>query len=533
MIRMASRDTVPLGNRFVAEDRSAPILVLTRLGQDDPILGPILADLGAEPYGCSDLAGLVASLHDGVVAAIAAEEMLAGAALDAFRRWLAAQPEWSDLPILVLADAGTAAPSRADLLRSLGYTFLLERPLGPETLRTAIVAAQRSRHRQRRFGRQTAERDAALEASEARFRRYFDSFPEPLFVLDVTGQAVHYADFNPQFERAFGPRRASAESEAPAVILPPELADRILLEVHRCLALGKTHRFTIDTSLKGEARRLDVALAPLHDTAGQIIRLLGAARDVTQQHAVEERLRQAQKLEALAQLTDSIAHDFNNLLQVFTSGLVLLDRTPDPGRRAKLLTPLHDAVQRGADLVRRLRAFSRPQTPRTEPIDLGHWLDAHARNLLSRALRGDILVRTRIAARIPTIEVDAAELELALLNIALNARDAMPAGGELLIEAELDQGFAATGPDRLDGEFVRLSITDSGTGMGAAVQARLFEPFFTTKPPGQGMGLGLAQVDSFVRASGGAVRIESEAGHGTRVTLLLPVRPSPPASTSV
>jgi len=515
---------------------SPRILLLTRHCQDAATIGRALAEVGAEPQQCPDLASLVAALHDDVAAAVAIEEELAGTALEALRDWIAAQPNWSDLPILVLGAPPPPAMSRSTLLGSLGSAVLLERPLGGEALLSAVRVALRQRRRQRRFGQEAAalrglnsllesraaERASALQESELRFRSYFQNFPEPLFVLDVAGGDIHYADLNPESERALGLRRADVAGKAPSEILPADTADRMMAECRRCVALGQTHRFTVTAALKGEMRVFDVALAPLHDGAGQVIRLLGAARDVTQQRAMEERLRQAQKLETLSQLTGGVAHDFNNLLQVLTSGLTLLERTDDPARRIKLFEPLQQTIQRGADLVRRLLAFSQRQSLRAEPIDLGAWLDAHVHDLLSRALRGNILVRKRVAADIPLVEVDTAELELTLLNLALNARDAMPGGGELLIEVEAEHRTAALDPDGLDGEFVRLSVTDSGMGMGPVVQARLFEPFFTTKPPGQGIGLGLAQVYGFVRQSGGVVRVRSETGRGTTVSILLP-----------
>jgi signal transduction histidine kinase/CheY-like chemotaxis protein len=256
-------------------------------------------------------------------------------------------------------------------------------------------------------------------------------------------------------------------------------------------------------------------------------RIVGVISDATRRRAVEDRLRQAQKIEALGQLTGGVAHDFNNLLQVVSGGLQVLGRQSDPARREQIFTAMGHAVERGASLCRQLLAFSRRQALKPEAVNLER-LAGEMRELLNRSLRGDIRIQTSFAERLWCVEVDPGELELVILNLALNARDAMPGGGTIEIGA---QNMPALADHDLVGDFVRLDIADSGIGMTPDVLGHAFEPFFTTKEIGRGSGLGLAQAHGFAKASGGAIRIESTPGRGTLVSLLLPRTLKTPAYT--
>jgi signal transduction histidine kinase/ActR/RegA family two-component response regulator len=247
-------------------------------------------------------------------------------------------------------------------------------------------------------------------------------------------------------------------------------------------------------------------------------RIIGVIADATQRRAVQDRLRQAQKIEALGQLTGGVAHDFNNLLQVISSGLQVVGRQSDPARREQIFAAMRQAVDRGASLCRQLLAFSRRQALKPEAVNLQR-LGGDMRELLNRSLRGDIQIKTSFAEHLWHVEVDPGELELVILNLAVNARDAMPSGGTIEISA---RNCAALADHDLVGDFVRLDIADSGVGMSPEILAHAFEPFFTTKEVGSGSGLGLAQAHGFAKASGGAVRIESMPGRGTLVSLFLP-----------
>jgi signal transduction histidine kinase/ActR/RegA family two-component response regulator len=257
--------------------------------------------------------------------------------------------------------------------------------------------------------------------------------------------------------------------------------------------------------------------------------LEGRARDLSEanrqlqiqmeeREKAEEALRQSQKMEALGQLTGGVAHDFNNILMVASSGLDLLDRTADPARRQALKEGIRQAVDRGAGLTRQLLAISRRTSLQPQVLDLRSQIES-MRVLLDHSLRGDISVALAMDEDLWPIEVDPSQLEVAILNIAVNARDAMPEGGLITIEA---RNIVRMAEAELVGDFVRLSIRDEGQGMSRETLRRIFEPFFTTKGVGKGTGLGLAQVYGFGRASGGDVRVESELGRGTVISLYLP-----------
>jgi signal transduction histidine kinase/CheY-like chemotaxis protein len=252
-------------------------------------------------------------------------------------------------------------------------------------------------------------------------------------------------------------------------------------------------------------------------------------RDLRSQMAerakVEETLRQAQKMEAVGQLTGGVAHDFNNLLMVISGGLEMLERQTDPLRRRRLMDGMRQAAQRGAGLTRQLLAFARRQELKPQVVDLERLL-AGMRELLDRSLRGDVTVSVNLAEGLWPIEVDAGELELVVLNLALNARDAMPNGGSITIEGE---NIADSEMGERPGDYVRLSIRDAGTGMTADVKKHAIEPFFTTKEVGKGSGLGLAQAYGFAKQSGGSLRIDTELGLGTTVTLFFPRSRKDPA----
>jgi signal transduction histidine kinase/ActR/RegA family two-component response regulator len=233
---------------------------------------------------------------------------------------------------------------------------------------------------------------------------------------------------------------------------------------------------------------------------------------------VEETLRQAQKIEAIGQLTGGVAHDFNNLLMVISGGLDMLDRQDDPDRRRRLMDGMVQAAQRGASLTRQLLAFSRRQQLRPEPVDVAAQIGG-MRELLDRSLRGDVHVEFDFPDSLWPVDVDPGELELVILNLAVNARDAMPNGGTIVVRGENLPDLSGA---EIMGDYVRLSVIDTGVGIGPELLPRVFEPFFTTKDVGKGSGLGLAQVHGFATQSRGTVRIKSAVGEGTSIELYLP-----------
>ncbi|MBI2262434.1 MAG: response regulator [Caulobacterales bacterium] len=273
---------------------------------------------------------------------------------------------------------------------------------------------------------------------------------------------------------------------------------------------------------QGALRRANRQLA---DRAADLVRANSLLhQQMIEREKAEEALRQSQKMEAIGRLTGGIAHDFNNLLMVASSGIELLDRTDDPERRRTLSAGVKQAVERGAALTRQLLAFARRSPLRAEVLDLRRHIEG-LRFLLERSLREDIEVVLDLPADLWRIEADRGELELALLNLAVNARDAMPRGGRLTVS-----GANAPGEGEV-GDRVCLEVADTGVGMPAAVASRVFEPFFTTKEVGRGTGLGLSQVYGFVRSSGGDVSVDSREGEGTTFTLCLPRTQKPATET--
>jgi signal transduction histidine kinase/DNA-binding response OmpR family regulator len=268
------------------------------------------------------------------------------------------------------------------------------------------------------------------------------------------------------------------------------------------------------------ARTVEIGTHPTSDGG-----VLLSSVDVTQRVQTEAAAAQAQKMEAIGRLTGGVAHDFNNLLQIIRSNLDLLSKQLDEQPRAKQrIDNALAGVERAAQLTRQLLAFARRQPLETHPVNLARMVTEMS-DLLRRTLGEHIEIETVVSGGLWNALADPAQIENALLNLAINARDAMPDGGKLTIElanASLDEEYATQHADVTAGQYVLLAVTDTGTGMPPEIIARVFEPLFTTKPEGRGTGLGLAQVYGFVRQTGGHIKIYSEVGHGTTVKIYLP-----------
>ncbi len=303
----------------------------------------------------------------------------------------------------------------------------------------------------------------------------------------------------------------------------PDDRDRIAKTARESMAeqRGYDIEFRIIRS-DGEVRHLREILEPVLDDEGNLIRSNGIIQDITERKQAEDQLRQAHKMEAVGQLTGGVAHDFNNLLAVILGNAELAaDRL---GKDDKQVEAIVHAATRGAELTQRLLSFSRQQALRPQTVDLNACVTGMT-DMLRRTLEEHIDIETVTAAGLWNCEVDPAQLENALVNLAINARDAMPDGGKLTIEtanARLDDDYAAAQAEVRPGQYVMLAVTDNGSGMALEVQRHVFEPFFTTKAVGKGSGLGLAMIYGFVKQSGGHVTIYSEPGEGTTVKLYLP-----------
>ena len=270
----------------------------------------------------------------------------------------------------------------------------------------------------------------------------------------------------------------------------------------------------------GYAHRVAAQVAERTRDLAEVNRRL--EREIDEREQAQEALRHAHRLEAIGQLTGGIAHDFNNLLTVVSANAELLSAAAKGENMRRRVDAILRASTRGARLIRQLLAFSRRQALRPETIDLRQ-RTAEMAELLLRSLQENIEVKVDLPAALWPVSVDIAEFELAMLNIALNARDVMPDGGQFRMTGE-NASFptVSSGPDELAGDFVALRLSDTGSGMAADVAARAFEPYFTTKDVGAGSGLGLSQVYGFAKQSGGGATIASEPAHGTTVTLFLP-----------
>ncbi|WP_075213896.1 PAS domain S-box protein [Mongoliimonas terrestris] len=315
---------------------------------------------------------------------------------------------------------------------------------------------------------------------------------------------------NPAWTRLLGHSEQTLLTTHFSHLVHPDDHEAIAWLVQR-LSTGQTVEGFEDRILHADGRYRWISWTAVPE--GEIFYAVG--RDITEDREREEHLRQAQKIEAIGALTGGVAHDFNNLLTVISGGLDMLGRTDDRDRLRRIMDGMRQAVDRGATLSRQLLTFARRQPLKAEPFDVAGQLDG-MRDLLDRSLRGDVIVRFDLADGLWPVKADPGEFVLAVLNLAVNARDAMPRGGTIILS-----GRNRSGLTRGD-DAVEISVADTGEGMSPEVLARAFDPFFTTKDIGKGSGLGLAQVHGFVTSSGGRVEIRSSVGAGTTVLIRLP-----------
>jgi PAS domain S-box-containing protein len=343
---------------------------------------------------------------------------------------------------------------------------------------------------------------------------FVKSFPDSRFVL-----------FNRAGEELLGYARKEYLGKSDYDFFPRDQADHFVAKDRAVLASGEiqvTPEEPISTRDKG-TRLLRTIKVPVKDKAGKAEYLLGYSEDITERKATEQQLRQAVKMEAVGQLTGGVAHDFNNLLGIIIGNLDIALEQADAGQREIIVEALNGAL-RGAELTRRLLAFSRKQPLQPAIVDLNQGLPQIA-GMLRRTLGEQVVVELHPGPALWPVKVDPAQLDEAILNLAINARDAMPKGGMVGIETHnvrLDHDYAAANPDAAPGEYVQVAVSDTGSGMSPQVIEHCFEPFFTTKGIEKGTGLGLSMVYGFVKQSGGHIKIYSEVGHGTTVKIYLP-----------
>ncbi|WP_118858274.1 PAS domain S-box protein [Sphingomonas mesophila] len=365
--------------------------------------------------------------------------------------------------------------------------------------------------------RQVDERTKQLAASEAQFRAVFEAALEVMVLLEPDGTVI-----------AVNNRRESWRHPHPADSIGKKLWDAPTLSAYphhaKLMKAGIARAaggeiFTAEVKMERAGTPtsfLDVSVQPVRGDDGAIAYLLFEARDITDLKNAQEQLRQSQKMEALGQLTGGIAHDFNNLLTVVVGGLDMISRGVGDERLKRYADNALAAAERGARLTAQLLAFSRVQRLEVRPVEVEQLIE-NMRPLLGNVLGSRIRKRFELAAGPVLVMADPTQLELVVLNLAINARDAMPDGGTLTLETSLAQ--ISDDAELEAGDYVALCVGDTGTGMPPEVLARAFEPFFTTKDVGKGTGLGLSMVYGVARQSGGTARIESTPGEGTRVTI--------------
>lgn len=388
--------------------------------------------------------------------------------------------------------------------------------------------------------RQVQARTAELRGSKRRLQAIFESSFQHQVLLDLDGHVVDanvasLASVLAEKHEVVGQRFGQSPWFATTDDVGARL-DRAVAEA----AQGRSSLHSLDLELPTGRRSFDFSLRPLLDGDGAVTAVVSEAVETTARLQAEHALRQSQKIEAVGQLTGGIAHDFNNILTVISGNvehaMLLSERAGEPGLMvSRALDNALKGVGRAASLTQRLLAFARRQPLHSQATNLNDRL-MDMQDMLQRALGELVQLEIRAAADIWCVEIDVSQLEASVLNLAVNARDAMPHGGRLTIEIDnshLDHDYAALFPDALPGEYVMLRVRDNGHGMDADTLARVFEPFFTTKQVGRGTGLGLSMVHGFVKQSGGHVLIDSVEGGGTSITMMFPrsalALPSEPA----
>lgn len=400
-----------------------------------------------------------------------------------------------------------------------------------QTEAALAVAASRLGELSDTLEERVEERSAALNRSQTQFRLLVQGVTDyAIYMLDEHGNVISW---NAGAERIKGYRPDEIIGQHFSSFYSDE--DRARGEPDRALETARREgRFNAEgwrVRKDGSRFRASVVIDAIHDDDGRLIGFAKITRDVTEREEAQQELEmarealfQSQKMESIGQLTGGVAHDFNNLLMAIRSSLELLrKRVPDEPQIRKLLDNSMKATDRGASLTQRMLAFARRQELATEEVMLPALIRG-MKELLERALGPAYSIDTRLPSNLPAVSTDVNQLEMALLNLAVNARDSMPHGGDILIRAEAMTASADQVPDLVAGRYVRMTVSDSGSGMDAETLAKAIEPFFTTKGVGKGTGLGLSMVDGFAKQLGGTLEIESELGAGTKAHMWLPVR---------
>ncbi|MEN3974375.1 PAS domain-containing protein [Emcibacter sp. SYSU 3D8] len=539
-------------------------IVLAPSGRDGPLAVSILQRAGFPAEGCNDLTALHHEIGKGAGLALIADEALRGVDIAPIAEVLRAQPPWSDFPVILLTQRGGGPernPVAARLAELLGNVTFLERPFHPTTLVSVVRTAVRGRRRQY----DARSRLIELYENEQQLQTALRAGNLGSWTLDITTMALRASD---SCKAHFGrlPKDPLTYDDVIEAIHPDD-RERMRSAVEHSLRTGEN--YSIEYRIvwpDGSLRWMDVRARVLRSSTGVIEQMIGVSSDITPRKTselereqllaqlaaeratlsdltatLEQRVRertdalmtevaareraqvqllQAQKMESIGQLTGGVAHDFNNLLAAVMGNLELLrKRLPDDPRLDRLIDGAMQGARRGAALTQRMLAFARQQDLKTGSADLGELLTG-MRDLLDRTLGPEVSLTFDIPDHLPPAQVDANQIELATLNLAINARDAMPDGGGIDISVSL---AAKVHPDLAPGQYLKLQIVDSGVGMDEPTLKKAIEPFFSTKPVGKGTGLGLSMVHGLAEQLGGLLELSSVPEKGTTATLWLPV----------
>lgn len=543
--------------------RSERALILTPHGRDSGVAAAILTEGKICWDICHSLPALVEGLEQGAGFALLAEEGLRTADLNPLAQWLRQQPEWSDFPFILLTHKGgdlERNPAARRFLDTLGNVTFMERPFHPTTLISLAQSALRGRRRQY----EARSRLAELHLGAAKYRSLFDSIDSGFCLIEMQyddeGRPIDYVflETNPAFARQTGLNDAVGRSMRALVPDHEQYWFDIYANVVRsgehirfeelAGALGniwyEIYAFPAgDPALPqvavlfndiSERRRMEAALRESEERLRRLNETL-EERVAERTRALEttlDALRQSQKLESMGQLTGGVAHDFNNLLTPIVGSLDLLHRRGIGNERErKLIEGAMLSADRAKTLVQRLLAFARRQPLQATAIDTATLVRDLA-DLIESTCGPRVRLQLLIDDDLPPALADANQIEMALLNLAVNARDAMPEGGVLTISLAVDLLPPINAPGLPPGPYIRMAVADTGIGMDKATIAKAIEPFFTTKGIGQGTGLGLSMVHGLAAQLGGALDIESAPGQGTTVRLWLPVSRRQPESLS-
>jgi two-component system cell cycle sensor histidine kinase/response regulator CckA len=390
----------------------------------------------------------------------------------------------------------------------------------PRIVERALLAGRNLRERRRA--------EQSLRESDERFRQLAENITQAFWLYDKTSGQIIYA--SPAWATVYGDCVKTLDGRL-AFVHPEDL--RALEDGPRAAsAVSAEYRVVCD----GRVRWIEERIFPIYDASGEPYRMAGLAADVTKRRELEGAVRQAQKMQAVGQLAGGIAHDFNNMLAAVMSAADELALHVGTESQRQLCTLILQASERAAELTRNLLSFSRMGMVRNAAVDV-HAVIREVAALLTRSIDRRIVISVELSAHAHGVSGDAAQLQSALLNLGINARDAMPSGGQLRIATQLVQLDAAAcetlGFEITPGDFLRVSVCDSGTGIAEHVLPHIYEPFFTTKEPGQGTGIGLAAVYGTVVEHGGALAVRSQLGLGTEFDVYLPLRAAAETSSEV